>query len=259
MAYKRQGKIAEAHAALGKIGSPDADAVLQMAILSLQENQIARAESELARAWQMDPASYEACYNLVLTRLTLGQIASAAELVPAAIDLAGKRDPESCANDTENVSAALAACVDAVAAPAYVLDRFWNAYCWNAAAERLFVGWLDVTDERNLLRFTFRHPGARSLICDWQVRARRLAAEFRASSSARFDDLKLRALIAELHNESEEFAQYWDQQGVLGREGGERTFNHPTNGFLRYEQITFNLASQPDFKLTMLIRLPDVA
>jgi transcriptional regulator with XRE-family HTH domain len=174
-------------------------------------------------------------------------------------DLAGKRDPESGSNDTENVSTALVACVDAVAAPAYVLDRFWNAYCWNAAAERLFVGWLDVADERNLLRFTFRHPGARSLICDWQVRARRLAAEFRATSNARFDDPKLRVLIAELHNESDEFAQYWDQQGVLGREGGERTFNHPTDGFLRYEQVTFNLASQPDFKLTMLTRLPGVA
>ena len=40
---------------------------------------------------------------------------------------------------------------------------------------------------------------------------------------------------------------------VHGREGGERTFNHPADGFLRYEQITFNLASQPDVKLTMLV------
>jgi hypothetical protein len=116
------------------------------------------------------------------------------------------------------------------------------------------VGWLDVPGERNLLRFTFRQPAARSLICDWEVRARRLAGEFRAASSAHFHDPKLRSFIAGLREESREFAQFWDQHGVLGREGGERTFNHPTDGFLRFEQVTFNLASEPDLKLTMLVR-----
>jgi hypothetical protein len=63
----------------------------------------------------------------------------------------------------------------------------------------------------------------------------------------------LRALIAELREASREFAQFWEQHGVLGREGGERTFNHPRDGFVRYEQITFDLASQSDVKLTMLV------
>jgi hypothetical protein len=35
-----------------------------------------------------------------------------------------------------------------------------------------------------------------------------------------------------------------------------RTFHHPRDGFLRYEQATFNLASHPDLKLTILVRLP---
>ncbi len=51
-----------------------------------------------------------------------------------------------------------------------------------------------------------------------------------------------------------EFAQCRDHHGVLRREGGERTFNHPTDGFLRYQQVTFNLAGQTDLKLTMLVR-----
>jgi hypothetical protein len=41
---------------------------------------------------------------------------------------------------------------------------------------------------------------------------------------------------------------------VLEREGGERTFNHPRQGFLRYEQVTFDLASHPDLKLTILVK-----
>jgi tetratricopeptide (TPR) repeat protein len=91
IAYKRQGKIAEAHTALRKIDRPDAPAVLQMALLSLEDNQLVRAEEELARARELDPASYEICYNLLLTRLTLGQIGPAAELVLTAIELANKR------------------------------------------------------------------------------------------------------------------------------------------------------------------------
>lgn len=169
-------------------------------------------------------------------------------------DLAGKRDPEHGKAETGNVSTALAACVDAVGAPAYILDRLWNVGCWNALAGRLFAGWLDAPGEHNLLRFTFTHPAAPALICDWEVRARRLAAEFRAASSGHLDDPKLRAFVAALRQDSEKFAQFWDQHGVLGREGGERTFNHPSEGFLRYEQMTFEVANQPELKMTILIR-----
>ena len=85
-------------------------------------------------------------------------------------------------------------------------------------------------------------------------RARRVAAEFRATSSAHVDDPGLRQLIDGLHRESSEFARCWGAHGVLEREGGERTFNHPLDGFLSYRQITFNVASWPDFKLTMLLQ-----
>jgi Flp pilus assembly protein TadD len=91
LAYKRQGKPAEAHAALRKIDFPDAEVLLQMALLSLQLNQVAQAEEELTRAREMDPSCYEICYNLLLTRLTLGRIAPAAELVETAIALATQR------------------------------------------------------------------------------------------------------------------------------------------------------------------------
>jgi hypothetical protein len=40
---------------------------------------------------------------------------------------------------------------------------------------------------------------------------------------------------------------------VLWREGGARTFNHPADGFLRFEQVTFDLASRPKLKLTILV------
>jgi hypothetical protein len=68
--------------------------------------------------------------------------------------------------------------------PAYLLDRSWTARAWNARAERLFTGWLD-DPERNLLRFIFLAPAARSLICGWEERARRVERICRRSRAAR--------------------------------------------------------------------------
>src|SRR6266567_4681283 len=91
LAYKRQGKINEARAALRKIQKPDANVVLQMGLLSLAENNLTQAESELARAWSMDPSSFEIAYNLLLTQLTLGKLDACLELIPRAIALAEQR------------------------------------------------------------------------------------------------------------------------------------------------------------------------
>ena len=126
----------------------------------------------------------------------LARLAGALELGRAAraylFELAGKRDPDQERRDSDDMPAAVRACVEAIAAPAYILDRYWNARAWNGAAARLFVGWLDQPGERNLLRFTFGHPAARSLICDWEARGRRLTAEFRAATGTHLDDPKLR-------------------------------------------------------------------
>ena len=43
LAHKRQGKTAEARAALRKITRPDANIFLQMGLLSLRDNQLAQA------------------------------------------------------------------------------------------------------------------------------------------------------------------------------------------------------------------------
>ena len=168
-------------------------------------------------------------------------------------ELAAKRDPDRQRHESSSLPAAVLDCVETIASPAYILDRHWNARGWNALAERLFVGWLDQPGSRNLLRFIFLEASARSLICAWEKRARRVAAEFRAACSLHLHEPALRLLIEELRGRSPQFARFWDTQGVLGREGGERTFKHPTLGLLTYQQITFNLANGPDFKLTILV------
>ncbi|HUZ63706.1 MAG TPA: helix-turn-helix transcriptional regulator [Acetobacteraceae bacterium] len=171
-------------------------------------------------------------------------------------ELAGRRDPEPAHGAETEMPAALRRCVQAIGAPAYVLDRGWNALVWNQPAERLFVGWLDRreagNDERNLLRYIFLSPMARRLICGFETRARRVVAEFRADCGAHLNDPPLRALVADLRERSPLFASLWTEHAVLAREGGERMFDHPQLGFLRCDQISFILAAEGSFKLVML-------
>jgi transcriptional regulator with XRE-family HTH domain len=188
----------------------------------------------------------------------LARLAVALALTPAEraylFGLAGRRDPE--APPSEAISEApqsLRALVEAAAYPAYGLDRLWNACCWNPAAERLFEGWLGEGAQKNLLRYAFTVPSARTLLPDWEARALRLLAEFRADYGRALDDPAMRELVEGLRAESALFARAWDGQAVVAREGGARVFMHPSDGRLTFAQHTFSPAERPDYKLVALL------
>ena len=194
---------------------------------------------------------------------TLAALANGLQLAPAEraylFKLAARADPqpqEQAAGDPP----ALDALVAAVRAPAYVLDGAWTAVAWNRAAATLFADWLGPqprgqTPQRNLLHYVFLHPQAQHFIVDWPQRARRLVAEFRADTAARPEDPACQSLVNGLMQASPDFAQAWRAQSVLGREGGERAFVLPARGSLRYRQYTLQLATHPEFKLTVLTPL----
>src|SRR5262245_20697019 len=85
---KSLGKSADARNAFRKIAEPDANVFLQMGLLSVQDNALAQAELEFAKAWELDPAGYQAAYNLLITRLSLGQTGACLELIPRILPLA---------------------------------------------------------------------------------------------------------------------------------------------------------------------------
>lgn len=147
--------------------------------------------------------------------------------------------------------------VDDILPPAYMLDRHWDVIAWNAAAARLFKGWLPSPKERerpferNILRFVFRNAKAQELIVDWPERVKRLAAEYRADSASWHDDPLHQALVEELSEASPEFRQTWNAQKVLSREGGVRNF-HQKNRIVGFLQFTLRMARQNDVKLIIL-------
>ncbi len=195
--------------------------------------------------------------DVALSATAITRVARALRLDRAArayvFELAGRHDPEHGIAEPEIVPNALVAGLKAIAVPAYILDGQWNALACNARARRLFPGWLDQPGERSLLRFIFLEPAASQLICDFDERARRVAAEFRAGVGIHLADPRLRSLIEDLRRGSSLFDRLWNEHAVLGREGGLRTFRHPRDGFLSFEQLSFNVAAQPELKLTMLV------
>jgi len=176
-------------------------------------------------------------------------------------ELAERADPKLPL--TANVaSPQLTALVNAIRTPAYILDRHWDAIAWNKPAATLFEDWLKKPLIRgtsgqqtypNLLRYAFLHPQVTRFIVDWDNRAHRLVAEYRADTAAWRDDPVRQSLVDELRRASQVFDTAWQSQQVLSREGGKRAFMHSRRGRCDYEQITLHVAQHPDLKLVSLI------
>lgn len=167
-------------------------------------------------------------------------------------ELAECADPDHGRDAITPLPSVLADCVHSITAPAYILDRCWNVMARNEALLHLFQGWPDRDAAPNLLRYIFKDRAAPDLVVDWEQRASRVVAEFRADAGAHADEPAVRALLDDLLASSALFAHWWTRHAVVDREGGLREFRH-ADGILRYQQITFRLATRPDCKLVMLL------
>lgn len=169
-------------------------------------------------------------------------------------EMAGRRDAEEAAPHEDEVPDILIALLDDIAPPAYLMGRYWDLLGWNANAAVLFTGWLDGAQTRtpNLLRFVFLDELARTLLVDWEVRARRVVAEFRADCRTRLEEPVLQRLVDELSEGSPDFVRFWKQHDVIDRQGGQRDFRHPKRGLISYQQLTLHPVEQEPLKLVIL-------
>lgn len=206
-----------------------------------------------------------------ISSVTLNAIADGLRLSRAErvylFELSGRADPVR-RSPTHSDPRALRALVQVIRAPAYLIDRHWDAVAWNRSAAELFVDWLGrsagrkrgapsaMNGERNLLRYVFLNPRAPQFIVDWSERSRRLVAEYRADTAGEDDDPVRQELVRELCAASPAFEAAWHAQQVLSREGGVRIFQHAKRGRCSFEQYTLRPALHPELKLTVLVPHP---
>jgi len=196
---------------------------------------------------------------------TLGNLAGSLRLTRSEraylFEIAGRRDPEASLPDDDQAPPILLQLLADISVPAYLMGRYWDILGWNAQAAELFAGWLDQPRETetippNMLRFVFLHPPTRNFLVDWEVRARRITAEFRADSRTRLEEPALLRLIDELSAGSADFTHFWQQHDVLERQGGQRSFQHPVRGLVHYQQVTLRPGEHEHIKLVMLRPMP---
>lgn len=171
-------------------------------------------------------------------------------------DIADRRDPHAHINEVDTAPETLVKMLESIVIPAYIMGRTWDLLAWNQPASNLFTGWLDIATKSetrpNLLRFVFQHPSASQFVVDWEMRARRLVAEFRADCRSRLEEPELNHLVNELSQTSADFERFWKQHDVLERQGGQRKFKHPTQGLISFSQVTLRPVEQEQLKLVLL-------
>jgi transcriptional regulator with XRE-family HTH domain len=124
--------------------------------------------------------------------------------------------------------------------PAAVLSRVNDLLAANPAGLAIFHGLTDWPPERrNLTRFLFLHPGARSLWIDWEVIAAGHVAHLRSVAGQNPDAPDIVALIDDLLMESPDFARLWARYDVKPRTAGDKRFEHARVGrmTLGYESL----------------------
>jgi hypothetical protein len=106
---------------------------------------------------------------------------------------------------------------------------------------------------RNLLRFLFLSPAAKGVLVDWNERASRVVAEFRADRGGHLDDPPTLRLLETLKSNSPAFARLWEEQEVKAREGGIRRFRSSNGKIVSYEQVALVPSARSDLRVIMLM------
>ncbi len=170
--------------------------------------------------------------------------------------LAGQTSPAYPVPQQEQVSPFLSRLLEQMGTnPAYITGRRWDVLAWNRAACQVFGDFAMMpVEERNIVRLVFTNEEYRRRCLNWEGVAQRVLAQLRASSSQYRNDGQLSALVADLQQRSPEFACWWLQHKVQGRQDGRKEFLHPLVGSLTFDHSTFQIEGSPGLK--MVVYLP---
>ncbi|GAB2802013.1 helix-turn-helix transcriptional regulator [Actinoallomurus bryophytorum] len=136
--------------------------------------------------------------------------------------------------------------------PAMVLSRTMDILAVNPAGLRLYTGLEDwPAKHRNLARYVFLHPAARTLFDNaWNSQVRGCVARLRALAGTDPDAPDLAALAGELLLKSPEFAKLWERYDVRAHTFGTKTFHHPDVGHLTLGYQGMQLDGTPGHRLS---------
>ena len=142
-------------------------------------------------------------------------------------------------------------------APAYIVSRSMDFLAFNPGGLALYAGLDDwPARQRNLARYMFLHPAARTLFPDWNTQVRGCVARLRAQAGTAPDAPDLTTLVGELLLKSPDFARLWERYEVTGRKPARKTFHHPQVGALTLHPQSLDLEGTPGQRLGVYVAEP---
>jgi transcriptional regulator with XRE-family HTH domain len=152
----------------------------------------------------------------------------------------------------EAVPPHLAALVEELPTPAYVIGARCDLLCWNAAAVRLFRDFSKIpVPQRNTLFQLFTSPEVRSRYPKWEEDARSALESFRITYDFWSHSPEFNELVDELNAASPEFARWWQAHEIRPKPSGKKVMTHPKLGRVTVLYSTFQANDNPDLRLVL--------
>ncbi|MFF1449621.1 helix-turn-helix transcriptional regulator [Streptomyces sp. NPDC058274] len=139
--------------------------------------------------------------------------------------------------------------------PAHIMDPYYNCVMYNEAAG-MTLGMRPENSQNCLVDF-FTDPLYRGRSRTWEVNARTVVAQFRASCAAAPEDEGFQALLAQLHEVSAEFGALWDRRDIEHAGQIRKELDHPLVGLLSLESTAMKVPARPDLTIVLHTPLPE--
>lgn len=134
--------------------------------------------------------------------------------------------------------------------PAMLQNRRLDVLHANHAARILLTDFEErPLHDRNIVRWLFLEPEARSRYADWPEVAATTVAALRAAHDPRVADPELTTLIGELSVASPEFARYWADYRLFKHSHGKKVLHHDLVGEFTVNYETLDVSDSDDLRL----------
>jgi transcriptional regulator with XRE-family HTH domain len=164
------------------------------------------------------------------------------------------RPPEARYRKSEGVTPRLQRVLDALdPSPAVIRTATWDVVAWNRAATVMLIDYGSLPPEqRNILRFIFLDPRARSAQYDWESVARFALGSFRVDAARAGAAAEVETLVEDLCRLSPEFRAMWRDNDVPAPHGeAVKHIRHPALGPLAFEYSAFAVDGRPDLSMVV--------
>lgn len=165
------------------------------------------------------------------------------------------RPPEVRYQNRAGVTPRLQRVLDALdPSPAIIRTALWDVVAWNRAATVMLMNYAEQSPEqRNILRWLFLDPRARTAQYDWGGVARAVLGAFRFETTRAGAARDVEPLVEELRSRSPEFAAMWQDNEVHGGTYGEvvKKIRHPLLGAFTFEYSAFAVDGRTDLMLVV--------